>query len=60
VQHLDLRIQEAQRMGFKTFIVSEYARVSSKAGIKKIKNLAEIKNLLWNKAPTQTHVEENF
>jgi DNA repair protein RadA/Sms len=47
VQHIDLRIGEAARMGFKNFVVSEYARTSTKSGLKKIRNLSELKNILW-------------
>lgn len=58
-QHIDLRIQEASRMGFKNFIVSEQARVtgaSEKTKIKRVKNVAQLKELLWNKASVTQQV----
>ncbi|MEZ4813588.1 MAG: DNA repair protein RadA [Bdellovibrionota bacterium] len=51
-QHVDIRIQEAARMGFKNFVISEQARVSSsvqgKNTIKRIKNISQLKELLWS------------
>lgn len=57
-QHVDIRIQEAARMGFKNFVISEQARTSVQASdklkIKRIRNIAQLKELLWNKsAPSQ-------
>lgn len=53
-QHVDIRIQEASRMGFKHFVISEQARTSIAAGeklrIKRIKNIAQLKELLWSRA----------
>jgi DNA repair protein RadA/Sms len=59
VQHLDLRIKEAARMGFKTFYVSERAQlpknISQTNGIKivKMKNVATLKDIWKNVSSRQ-------
>lgn len=64
-QHIDLRIQEASRMGFKNFIVSEQARFSGTTGkvkVKPLKNIHQLKELLWSRgaAALQTQPTDIF
>lgn len=62
-QHVDLRIQEASRMGFKQFIISEQARYSvatDKIKIKRVKNVQQLKELLWVKSPSSQAVSPSI
>ncbi len=55
VQHLDIRVKEASRMGFKKIMISDSGhskKISVPAGAHalKIKNIAQLKDYLWPKA----------
>lgn len=49
VQHLDMRIQEAKRMGFKKFYVPQRATTTFEKDVIRIATLTQLKEKLWSK-----------
>lgn len=63
VQHAELRVQEAARMGFSSFIISEQTQLNSvkkTISTKRIKNLEQLKSLLWGQFVQKNSNEISF